>query len=47
MAKKLAGNSDEAVKRATGKTWDEWIKLLNSKKAKDMSHKASDTFGNT
>jgi hypothetical protein len=39
MDKKNAGKSDEAVKKATGKTWDEWVGLLNSKGAKEMLHK--------
>ena len=37
---KLAGKSSDSVKKATGKTWDEWIKLLDSVNAKSMPHKA-------
>lgn len=36
---KFSGKSDEAVKKATGKTWDEWFTLLDAKGARDMSHK--------
>lgn len=39
MPDKLTGKSSESVKKATGKTWDEWIKLLNKLGAKDMPHK--------
>ena len=39
MAKKAAGISDEAVARATGKTWAEWLKVLDAAGAKKMSHK--------
>jgi hypothetical protein len=31
--------SDQAVERATGKTWDEWFALLDEKGAEDMLHK--------
>ena len=30
--------SDEAVKKATGKTWDEWFSILNKKGGKGMEH---------
>ncbi len=30
--------SDEAVKKATGKTWDSWFALLNKAHAKQMNH---------
>jgi hypothetical protein len=36
MAKRI---SDEAVKRATGKIWDEWFSILNKAGAKKMEHK--------
>ena len=39
MNNKFAGKSDEAVKRATGKSWDEWFKILDSAKASKMVHK--------
>ena len=38
-AKKIAGISDEAVKSKTGKTWSEWIKVLDKAKAYEMPHK--------
>lgn len=31
--------SDEAVRRATGRTWDEWIRWLDDRGAARMSHK--------
>jgi uncharacterized protein YndB with AHSA1/START domain len=31
--------SSEAVMKATGKTWDEWIAFLDEKGARDMTHK--------
>ena len=37
--KKAAGISDEAVARATGKTWGEWLQVLDAAGAKKMSHK--------
>jgi len=36
MAKKI---SNEAVKKSTGKTWKEWISILNKAGAKKMEHK--------
>ena len=30
--------SDEAVKKATGKDWDEWFDLLDKKGARDLDH---------
>lgn len=30
--------SDEAVKKATGKTWDSWFALLDKARAKQMNH---------
>lgn len=37
--KKIAGISDEAVAKATGKGWSHWISLLDKKKATEMTHK--------
>lgn len=37
---RTAGISDEAVLRATGKTWEEWGRVLDRAGAKEMSHKA-------
>jgi hypothetical protein len=37
---KLAGASDAAVEKATGKTWDVWLKLLDAAGAKKMDHAA-------
>lgn len=31
--------SDEAIKKATGKSWTEWITILNKEKAHQMEHK--------
>lgn len=31
--------SDEAVAAKTGKNWQKWFKILDSKKAKDLDHK--------
>lgn|GEM_PF-1481780 len=31
--------SDDAVRRATGRTWDEWIRWLDERGAASMSHK--------
>jgi len=36
---KIAGISDEAVVKATGKGWDHWISVLDKKKATEMTHK--------
>ncbi len=36
---KSAGISDEAVRKATGKTWDEWGRLLDKDGCKKMPHK--------
>lgn len=33
------GISSEAVKKATGKNWNDWIKLLDKAGAKEMTHK--------
>jgi len=37
MAKKI---SDVAVKKSTGKVWEQWFSLLNKAGAKQMEHKA-------
>ena len=36
---KVAGTSDEAVVRATGKGWQEWFSLLDQYRAADLQHK--------
>ena len=36
---RLAGVSNEAVQRATGKNWEAWLKLLDHAGAKRMAHK--------
>src|SRR5581483_801125 len=36
---KVAGLSDEAVKAKTGKTWAEWLTILDKAGAKKMDHK--------
>lgn len=36
---RLAGVGSEAVQRATGKDWDEWLKVLDRAGAKTMTHK--------
>jgi uncharacterized protein YndB with AHSA1/START domain len=36
---KLGRISTDAVKKATGKSWDEWVTLLDKEGAKTMSHK--------
>ena len=38
-ALRLAGVSSEAVMRATGRAWDEWLKVLDRAGAKSMAHK--------
>ena len=47
---KVAGIGTEAVKKATGRDWPQWIRALNAAGAKDMDHKAiadmvSEKFG--
>ncbi|HUL95345.1 MAG TPA: hypothetical protein VLT89_05005 [Usitatibacter sp.] len=37
--RRLAGVGNEAVMRATGRSWDEWIKVLDRAGAKRMPHK--------
>jgi hypothetical protein len=39
-AMKLAGVGSEAVKKATGKAWDQWLVLLDKAGAAKMPHKA-------
>lgn len=38
-ALRYAGVGNDAVQRATGKAWDEWLKLLDRAGAKKMKHK--------
>jgi len=38
-AVKLAGVGNEAVHRATGRDWDEWLRILDRAGARRMSHK--------
>ena len=35
----LTGTSDEAVARATGKSWAEWLALLDTAGGREMNHK--------
>src|SRR5438552_5371 len=35
---KIAGMSDEAVKKATGCTWERWVKALDHAHGTEMSH---------
>ena len=37
----VAGMSDDAVQKKTGKSWSEWCKILDKAGAKDMTHKAT------
>jgi hypothetical protein len=37
---KTAGISDDAVKKATGKTWKQWITALDKAGCRDLEHKA-------
>lgn len=39
-ARKIAGISDAAVAKATGRTWAQWIKALNAAGAKELDHPA-------
>lgn len=46
------GISSDAVKKATGKSWEQWIKLLDREKAFELPHKSiailvCDKFGQT
>lgn len=36
---RLTGTSDEAVMRATGKSWAEWLALLDDAGGREMNHK--------
>jgi hypothetical protein len=36
---RLAGVGSEAVQRATGKSWDEWLRVLDRAGAKRLAHK--------
>ena len=36
---KAAGISDEAVKKATGKTWKQWIAALDKAGCRKLDHK--------
>jgi hypothetical protein len=38
-SKQIAGISDEAVAKATGKTWAQWLKLLDAAGARRMAHR--------
>jgi hypothetical protein len=38
-ARKLAGIGDAAVEKATGKTWAQWLALLDAVGAKKMAHR--------
>jgi uncharacterized protein YndB with AHSA1/START domain len=38
-SKNIAGIGSEAVKKATGKSWDQWLAELDKAKAADLSHK--------
>jgi hypothetical protein len=37
---KASGTSDEAVRRRTGRGWQEWFEILDRAGAKDMDHKS-------
>jgi uncharacterized protein YndB with AHSA1/START domain len=39
MADKINGASDEAVKKATGKDWSEWVKVIDALGGADMTHR--------
>jgi uncharacterized protein YndB with AHSA1/START domain len=36
---KTAGRSDAAVKKATGRDWTEWVRVLDAAKAADLRHR--------
>ncbi|UCC79226.1 MAG: DUF4287 domain-containing protein [Candidatus Zixiibacteriota bacterium] len=42
--KKIAGTSDEAVVKATGKGWSQWLAVLDRKKATQLSHREIGQF---
>ena len=35
----ITGTSDEAVARATGKSWAEWLAILDAAGGREMNHK--------
>ncbi len=35
---KVTGLSDQAVKKATGKSWQEWLAILDKAGARKMTH---------
>jgi uncharacterized protein YndB with AHSA1/START domain len=35
----LAGMSDDAVRKATGRTWPEWVKMLDAVQSREKSHR--------
>ncbi len=37
-ANRVAGVGDDAVKKATGKTWAQWLRILDASGARSMSH---------
>jgi len=39
MDSKFAGKSDEAVKKATGKSWQKWFEILDKEGFRDTPHK--------
>ena len=39
MTDKLAGTSDEAVRKATGRGWDAWVGLLDERGCRALPHK--------
>lgn len=39
MPDKINNISSQALKKATGKGWDEWIRLLDKEGAAKMTHK--------
>jgi len=41
---KIAGIGDEAVKKTTGKSWNQWFVILDKKKATQMTHKEIGLF---
>ncbi len=44
--KKLAGLGDDAVKRKTGKSWSQWLAILDRAGGRKMSHTAIATYLN-
>src|SRR4051812_42123691 len=36
----LAGMSDDAVSKATGRTWTDWVKVLDAARAAEKPHRA-------